>query len=300
MPAAPATDPLLESIVWDVRAPRTVLAPAVGAALALAGATLQTLVRNVLADPYVLGVNAGAGLGAAAALLFGAGAGLGRWAVQGSAFLGAAGACLVVALLARAAGNGGAAHLLLAGVAVGHLLAAVTSLLVFLSDSAEGTRSVVFWLLGSLAGASWGGPLALVVGVVVLGGAGLTAVGPRLDALGLGPHAARSLGLSIPTWNLALLVVTSLLVGTSVALAGSIGFVGLVAPHLARRLVGARHRRTLPASALIGATLLVWADVLARTLLAPQEIPIGVLTGIVGAPALLLLLRRAGRPGGLR
>lgn len=281
-----------DAIVWDIRVPRVLLGAAVGAGLALAGVILQALVRNMLADPYVLGVNSGASVGAAAAVLFGVGAGFGDYALQGSAFLGALAASLLVFFIARGAGRLTSTRLLMAGVAVGYALSAATSFLIFASDSAEGARSVMFWLLGSLGLASWNGPLAVIIVIVSSLAAAMLIGGRRLDALTAGDETALTLGINPDRFRLILLIASCLLVGVIVAMAGSIGFIGLVVPHLARRLVGGAHRAVLPVAALLGSILLVWADVLARTLLAPQEIPIGIITALVGAPFLLILVRR--------
>ncbi|MGO1912767.1 MAG: FecCD family ABC transporter permease, partial [Corynebacterium sp.] len=273
-----------------------VLGAAVGAGLAVAGVVLQATVRNILADPYVLGVNSGASVGAATAILTGVGtgmgAGLGDYVLQTSAFLGAVVASFVVFGVARSGGRITPTRLIMAGVAIGYALSALTSFLIFASDSAESSRSVMFWLLGSLGLASWSGPLAAVVVVVLVVTALLLVLGPRLDALTAGDDTALTLGVNPERMRILLLVLSCLLVGTVVAMAGSIGFVGLVVPHLARRLVGGAHRAVIPVCALLGAVLLCWADIGSRTLLAPQEIPVGIITALVGAPFLLILVRR--------
>lgn len=293
-----------DAVLWTIRAPRAVLGALVGAGLAVAGVILQAVVRNVLADPYVLGVSSGASVGAAAAITLGVGTGattalgthaLGDYALQASAFLGALLASALVIGVARAAGRFTATRLLMAGIAVGYALSACTSFLVFASDSAESSRSVMFWLLGSLGLASWSGPLVAVAVVVVLGTGVLVLLGPRLDALNLGDDTALTLGIRPDRLRLGLIVLSCLLVGAVVAMAGAIGFLGLVVPHLARRLVGGRHRALTPVAALCGAVLLTWADIGARTLLAPQEIPVGIITALVGAPFLLLLVHRMHR-----
>lgn len=281
-----------DAIVWDVRLPRVILGAAVGAGLAVSGMALQAMVRNVLADPYLLGVSSGASSGAAAAILFGAGAGLGQHALPVSAFLGAMAASALVLLVARSGGRVTSIRLLLAGVAVGYALYALTSFLIFASDSAEGSRSVLFWLLGSLGLAGWGAPLVIAVAVPTLTMLVLLHAGRRLDALSIGDETAQTLGLSPDRLRVRLLMLVALCIGVVVSAAGSIGFVGLVIPHLARRAVGSSHRVAIPVAALMGAVFLVWADVVARTLLAPQEIPIGILTSLVGAPFLLVLIRR--------
>ncbi|RJK97609.1 FecCD family ABC transporter permease [Vallicoccus soli] len=291
-PAEQAWSPSQDAIVWQVRVPRVLLAVLVGAGLAVCGAALQAMVRNVLADPYLLGIGSGASSGAAAAILFGVGAGFGDYALQGSAFVGALAAALLVFLVARSAGTVTSVRLLLAGVAVGYALYAATSFLIFASGSAEGARSVLFWLLGSLGLARWGGPLAVVAVVVALTVALLALRGRRLDALAIGDDTALSLGVSPTAFRTRLLVLVSLCVGVLVAVSGSIGFVGLVVPHLARRAVGAAHARAVPVAALMGAVFLVWADVVARVALQPRELPIGIVTALVGAPFLLTLVRR--------
>jgi iron complex transport system permease protein len=292
LPGEVSWSPPQDAIVWQVRLPRVLLGMLVGAGLAVCGVALQAMVRNVLADPYLLGVNSGASSGAAAAILFGAGAGFGQYALSASAFLGAFGASLLVFLIARSGGRVTAIRLLLSGVAVGYALYATTSFLIFASKSAEGSRSVMFWLLGSLGLARWDALLA-VTAVVLVGAAGyLTITGRRLDVLAIGDETAQTLGVAPDRFRIRLLVVVSLSVGVLVSAAGSIGFVGLVVPHLARRLVGAPHVRVVPVAALLGAILLVWADVIARVLLAPQEIPIGIITSLLGAPFLLILIRR--------
>ncbi|AKK04322.1 FecCD family ABC transporter permease [Corynebacterium epidermidicanis] len=277
------------TIIWALRTPRALLAAAVGAGLALAGVILQALVRNVLADPYIIGVNSGASCGAAIAITMGASAGLG---LQGSAFVGAALASALVFAIARGVGRMTSTRLLMAGVAVGYALSALTSFLVFAADTAEASRSVMFWLLGSLGLAAWG-PQLTATGVVVVLAATLTAgLGPRIDALASGDETALTLGINPDRLRAGLLAVVCVVVGTVVAMAGSIGFIGLVIPHLARRLVGSAHRFVVPVAALLGAILLLWADVVARVVLAPQEVPIGIITAIVGAPFLLLLVRK--------
>ncbi|MGQ0679810.1 MAG: FecCD family ABC transporter permease [Actinomycetota bacterium] len=281
-----------DSIVWQVRVPRVLLGVVVGAGLAASGVALQAMVRNVLADPYLLGVTSGASTGAAAAILFGAGATFGDNALAVSAFTGALLACLGVFAIARFAGQVTSVRLLLAGVAVGYALYAATSFLIFASDSPEGTRSVLFWLLGSLSLARWASPLAVVVVVVLLSIATLMAWARRLDALAIGDETARTLGVAPTRARIQMLFLVSLCVGGIVAASGGIGFVGLIIPHFARRLVGGAHRRVLPVAALIGAAFLVAADIFARTALAPRELPIGIITALAGAPFLIILVRR--------
>ena len=279
-----------DSIVWNTRVPRVAMAVVAGAGLAAAGAVLQALVRNGLADPYVLGINSGASTGVAfAVLVVGGGSAL---TLSAFALLGGIVAIALVLALGGAAGQRGPFRLILAGLAVGYALNACTNFLVFWSDSPEAARSVLFWLLGSLAAVQ---PTVLAVAAVttLVGLAGLLVLGPVIDALSSGDDSARAAGISPEHARFAIMVATSAMVGVIVAAVGGVGFVGLVVPHLARRLVGGRHRAVIPVSALLGALLLLAADTIARTVLAPQEIPVGVVTGLVGAPVLLLLLRRS-------
>lgn len=291
----PAELDSIKAVVWDVRVPRILLGLIVGAALAVAGVVLQAIVGNPLADPYILGINSGASTGAALAILFGAGATLfGAVALPAMAFIGAAAASAFMLALAGRRGHLSSTRLLLGGVAVGYALSAVTSLLVFASDNAQGARSVMFWLLGSLALARFGSLLWITLAVVVVCTALLLLFARRIDALTTGDDAARTLGIHPDRTRLVVVLVCCLLVGAVVAAAGSIGFVGLVVPHLARRLVGGLSAHVIPVAAALGAALLVIADIASRTLMAPQEIPLGVLTAIVGAPLLILLVRRMG------
>ncbi|GAA1180311.1 FecCD family ABC transporter permease [Nesterenkonia xinjiangensis] len=292
LPVTPTWTDAEQAIVWTMRAPRVLLGVAVGAGLALCGAALQAMVRNVLADPYILGISGGASTGAAGAILFGLGAGAGQHALPLSAFLGALGASLLVFVISRANGQVTSLRLLLAGVAVGYALSATTSFLIFASDDVEGSRTVMFWLLGSLSLARWD-PFLLLVLVLVAGSAGLLMLwSRRLDVLAHGDETARSLGVRPNHARIQVLTVVSLSTGAMVAAAGAIGFVGLVVPHLGRRLVGAAHARLLPVVGLLGAVLLIWADALSRVLMQPRELPIGIVTALVGAPFLLLLIRR--------
>ena len=280
------------AIILDLRAPRIVLAIVAGAGLAVAGVVLQALVRNMLADPYILGVNSGASTGAALAILFGAGAGFGEYALQTSAFLGALVAMGLVLVVSRVAGRMTSTRLLMAGVAVGYALSAFTSFLVFASDSAEGSRSVTFWLLGSLSLASWGEPLVVASVIVIAGIALMMFLARPLDVLSAGDETAIAVGFNPDRLRIIFMVGISIVVGVVVAAVGSIGFVGLVIPHLARRLVGASHAAVIPISALCGALLLVVADIASRVTMAPQELPVGIITALVGTPFLLLLVRR--------
>ncbi len=286
------------AIVWGIRAPRVLLGLAVGAGLAVAGAVVQTLVRNALADPHLLGVSSGASVGATAVITTGLFAGAGVWALSFGAMIGALGAAILVFTIATLQGGITPLRLVLTGTVTASALSAIASFLVLRTNDSQAAQSVLFWLLGSLAGASWDKLWAPVI-VVFLLTAAVFALHGWLDALAAGPDVAASLGIPVRTLRNVLFGVLAALVGTMVAVSGAIAFVGLVIPHVTRMLVGARHRVVLPAAALIGASFLVWGDVVARTSLRPTEIPLSVVTGVIGAPLFLLLLgRRRYRFGG--
>lgn len=283
------------AIVRDVRLPRVATAATVGAALALAGVLFQGLLRNPLADPYVIGTAAGAALGATLALLLPAASLL---AVQGftlvppAAFLGALGAVLLVYQLSRVGPRTPIVTLLLAGFALSSILTASVAFLWLTSDVT--LRRAMFWTLGGLSSSSWA---QLLVVVPLVAGAALAAryFTGDLNALLLGDEAAAHVGVEVERRKLFLLALGSLLTAAAVSISGLIGFVGLVIPHIARLLLGPDHRTLLPAAALVGASFLVLVDVLARTVMAPQEIPVGILTALIGAPFFLYLLRKTKR-----
>jgi iron complex transport system permease protein len=285
--------PVRDGIVWQLRLPRTLLAAVCGAGLAVCGAVMQSLLRNPLADPFVLGVSSGASTGAVAVVVLGIGGGAVSLSV--GAFLGALLSFALVLLLSHTLG-GTTDRVVLSGVASMQLFSALTSFVVLTAADAETTRGVLFWLLGSLSGAGWTdvwvclGVLAATL-VVCLGYA------RTLDAFAFGQDAAAALGVSVARTRLVLLCSTALLTAALVASAGAIGFVGLVLPHAARALVGPGHARLLPVAALAGAVFLVWVDTLARTVLDPQEVPVGVVTSLIGVPAFVLVLYRTRRTG---
>ncbi|QIS02888.1 iron chelate uptake ABC transporter family permease subunit [Nocardia brasiliensis] len=285
------TDFGLDTIVWQLRVPRTVLAAIVGAGLALAGTAMQTLVRNPLADPYLLGVSSGAGVGAAAVITSGLFAGAGVWALSGGALVGAFVAAALVFLIAVAQGGLTPLRLVLTGTVLGSAFAALSSYLIFRRPDPAAAQSVLFWLLGSLAGADWT-RIALPLSVVAIAGLMLLVTGGWLDALTVGADTAASLGVPVKELRIGLFVLLAVLVGVLVAVSGGIGFVGLVVPHATRLLVGPRHRSLLPACALCGALFLVVADACTRVIVRPTEIPVGVLTGLIGAPVFLILMGR--------
>ena len=280
---------LRDGIVWELRLPRVLTAAAVGAGLAVSGAVMQAVTRNPLADPYLLGLSGGASLGAVAVLVLGVTA-----LLPAAAFAGSLAALVATLVIARAAGPLTPARTVLAGVAVSSIAAAVTSLVIFWTATGDSYREILGWLLGSLAGARWPA-VAISVGAVLLVAVPLAFAGRTLDAFAFGDTAAASLGISVDRTRWVLLIATALLTGGMVSVSGSIGFVGLVLPHAVRLVVGAANRAVLPLSALLGGVFLIWADTLARTAFEPRELPVGIVTAIVGAPLFVALLvaRRA-------
>lgn len=281
----------IDSVVWSLRAPRGLLALIVGAGLALAGVVMQTLVRNPLADPYLLGVSSGASVGATAVITIGVFTSFGLYAISVGALFGALAATAIVYLITLAQGGLTPLRLILTGVVASSAFSALASFLVFKAQDARAAQGVMFWMLGSVVGAQWDRLLlpALVVLVTFLV---LMLMSNPLDAMAAGPDTAAALGVNVEQLRQILFFIQALLVGAMVAVAGGIGFVGLVIPHLARIMVGSLHRRLLPIAMVLGAVFMVWVDVIARIAAPPQEIPLGVVTGVLGAPLFLLLMGR--------
>jgi iron complex transport system permease protein len=292
IPGADAPDAAVhhDAIVWGIRLPRALLAAVVGAALGVVGATLQGVVRNPLADPAILGGSSGAALGAVTVLLLGW-TPLGTWSLIAAAFAGSLAGYLLALTLASRAGTLSPVRLVLAGVAISYLLGALANLLVATSDNPNRVRSVVFWQLGSLASAQWK-TLAAPAAILAAGTAALLLHARTLNALLAGDETAASLGIRPERARRRLVAIAALLTAAAVALSGTIAFVGLVVPHAVRLVVGSDHARLLPLTALCGAVFLVAVDIAARTVIAPQELPIGVLTALIGAPLFSALCRR--------
>ena len=288
-------DPIDEGVVWNYRLTRALVAAACGAGLATCGVILQSLLRNPLADPYLLGISAGASTGAVLVALIGVGGGL--VSLSAGAFAGAMAAFALVILLARASGSSsGTGQIILAGIAGSQLFNALTAFLITKSASSEQARGIMFWLLGNLSGVRWPS-VWLAVPVAVAGPAVCLWHRRALDAFTFGSDSAASLGIPVGRVQFVLVACAALVTAVMVSIVGSIGFVGLVIPHAARLLLGTGHSRLLPASALGGALFLIAADVLSRTLIKGQVIPVGVVTALVGAPvfALILIGRRNAR-----
>ena len=291
---------LSKSLVWMDRVPRAVLALLVGAMLAMAGAALQGLLLNPLADPYTVGVSSGAALGAGIATLLGLGEIAGGFGVPGVAFLFAMGAMAVVYMLARSAGRVSIHSFLLAGIVVGSFLWALLSFVLALAagDEANAQSRIIFWLLGSFDSSTspdaWA-YVRLAAPFAILGLVALIAFARDLNVFAMGEETARHLGIETESLKLVVIAITSLITAAAVSVSGIIGFIGLVVPHICRRILGPDHRVLIPASALAGSVLAVLADLVARAVLPPGGMPVGIVTALLGAPFFLYLLKTSSR-----
>ncbi|MEJ6392689.1 iron ABC transporter permease [Gymnodinialimonas sp. 2305UL16-5] len=278
-----------EAIIWDIRFPRALLAAIVGAGLAVVGASLQAVTRNPLADPHLLGISSGGGFGAILALLH-TGLFIGLLTVPLMAFLGALAATAAVLAVARFAGASSADRLVLTGVAVSFVIMAAANLLIFLGDP-RAAHTVVFWMLGGLGLAQWSHliyPLMVLLPCAIW----LWSRAADLNAMTIGDETATSLGIPVVAFRRSVFVIGALVTGVMVAFSGMIGFVGLMIPHIVRAIVGGDYARVLPCSAIAGAIFLLWADIIARRVMAPEDMPIGIVTGLIGGVFFVALLRR--------
>lgn len=267
-----------EQIVWQLRMPRIILGFLAGSGLALCGCVMQAVVQNPMADPYILGVSAGATLGATGSLFVGLGTISGLWA-----FVGAGVACFLVLMLSSVDGKTTSVKLILSGMIVNALLTAFSNFIIAVAGDSDGMMSIKFWTMGSLTRAGWGniGPIAVIVGAATLF---FVLQARTLDGLMMGEEAAATIGINTFRCRLVYLLVLSLLTGTLVSVCGTIGFVGLIIPHVARALVGTAHRRLLPVAVLSGGLFMLWVDAIARSMLPNTELPVGIFTALIGAP----------------
>ncbi|WP_374203185.1 FecCD family ABC transporter permease [Streptomyces sp. ST2-7A] len=284
----PPLPKLLDALIWESRFPRVLLAAAIGAALAVSGAVLQAVTRNPLADPYLLGVSAGASTGAVAVLLLGIG---GSISLSTGAFLGGLVSFGVLLLLLGGGRVATPSRVVLTGVVVAQFFTAVTSVILMVSGDANSTRGFTYWLLGTLAGARWEGVTVTVV-IILAGLIAIQFFAPALDAFTFGWDSAAALGINVTAARIWLLVLTAVITSAAVAASGAIGFIGLLVPHAVRILASPTHRSLLPLSAIVGAIFLIWVDTFARTAFSPHELPAGVITALLGAPAFALILKR--------
>lgn len=288
----------IHDVVWLIRLPRLVLAIAVGAGLSVCGIVMQAVVKNPLADPYVLGVSSGASLGATLAILLGVGAQFGSNSVGVVAFMGAFTASLLVMAIANVGSRANTVKLLLAGLAISSVFSAFSSFIVFAANDKQGIQTITYWLMGSLGGAKWE-TLGAIYGVVLGGTVFFITQYRTLNMMLLGDEVSITLGTDLHRYRQGYMLVTSLMIGFVVYSAGIIGFVGLIVPHFVRMFLGTDHKKILPVGMLVGALFMIWADVCARSLIPHTELPIGILVSMIGAPTFIyLLLRRSYGFGG--
>lgn len=277
--------------VWYLRLPRLLMAASIGMALAVCGVVMQAIVKNPLADPYVLGISSGATLGATLAIMLGVGAALGENSIGIMAFLGAFVVSLLVVGLANVGGRANSVKLLLAGMAVSSVCSAFSNFIVYIAHDREGMQTVTYWMMGSIAGANWERD-GVVLLVALLGALFFWTQHRNLNLMLLGDESAITLGTDLHRWRQLYLLVSAAMVGFAVYAAGMIGFVGLIIPHVVRMLFGTDHKKLIPLCALAGAVFLVWADVACRVLIKGTELPIGILTSMIGAPCFIYLMAR--------
>ena len=279
----------VHDIIWLLRLPRLVLAALVGMGLSVCGVIMQAVVKNPLADPYILGISSGASLGATAAILLGIGVALGENFVGIAAFIGAFAMSLGVLFISNLGGRSNSVKLLLAGMALSAVCGAFSSFIVYFANNKEGMQTIAYWMMGSFAGAKWEN-LMIIAPIVILAVLFLWTQSRMLNLMLLGDESALTLGTDLHIYRQIYLLVSSLIVGFVVYSAGMIGFVGLVVPHVIRMLVGTDHKKLIPVAALTGAIFLVVADGLCRIIIPRTELPIGILISIIGAPCFVYLM----------
>ncbi|SFA86757.1 iron complex transport system permease protein [Acetitomaculum ruminis DSM 5522] len=279
------------NIVLGLRIPRVCLGMVVGASLAVCGVTMQALVRNNLADPFILGVSNGAAAFATLGILFGTFSFLGSYSLPISAFIGSAITIVFVYMISRVRGRINITQLLLSGVAISMIMGGVTQIIKLSAPNALGLHNAEFWMSGSLAGAKWA-YLKLPLIVLVICMIFLQIHYRGLNILLLGEETAGALGINVKRLQKELVLIASLMAGVTISVSGTIGFVGLMVPHFTRLLVGGDHRKVLPISALLGGILVVWVDVAARMIIAPEELPVGILTAVIGGPIFIYMLKK--------
>lgn len=283
------------NIIWQVRVPRVLFAVFIGMALAISGAVMQALVQNPLADPYILGISSGSSFGATFAILIGFGGGslFSQFGLATSAFLGAVIASLSVLMLSSIGGRMTSMKLVLSGSVISALFGSFSSIIVYFANNSEGIKSVNFWAMGSLASSSWSKVpiLAIVVSIITVFFLFQHRI---LNTMLLGDEAATTLGIPLSKYRRYYMLLTSLLTGVVVAYSGMIGFIGLIIPHIVRGIVGSDHKRMMPMTVLIGSLFLIWADVISRVIIKNVELPIGIITSIIGAPLFIYIIVKKG------
>jgi iron complex transport system permease protein len=283
------------NIILQVRMPRVIFALLIGMGLSLCGAVMQAVVQNPLADPYILGISSGASLGATFAILVGLGSGaiLSQFGVAFGAFTGAMLTSIAVLVLSSIGGKATSVKLVLSGVVIGALCSSFSSLIIYFANNAEGIKTVTFWSMGSLASSSWGKTPILAI-VVLLGCVMFLFQHRVLNTMLLGDESAITLGINLSAYRKFYMIVAALITGTMVAYAGMIGFVGLIIPHITRGIFGAEHKRLTLGTILLGGLFLIWADILSRTLIPNVELPIGIITSVIGSPLFIYMIVKKG------
>lgn len=281
----------IHDVVWLMRLPRTLLAVLVGIGLSLVGIIMQAIVKNPLADPYILGISSGASLGATAGVLLGIGALFGSNGVSVCAFIGAFAISILVQAISNIGGRANSTKLLLSGMALSSVCSAFSSAIVYFASNLEGIKTISFWTMGSLAGANWD-ILGLLTPIIIIGTVFFITQSRILNLMLLGDEVAVTLGRDLHRFRMVYLLVSSLVVGVIVYASGMIGFVGLLIPHVTRILCGTDHKRLIPTACLMGAILLVWSDLLSRVIIPNNELPIGILISMIGAPFFVYMMIR--------
>ncbi len=276
-------------VVWLIRMPRIVLAIAVGAGLSVVGVVMQAIVKNPLADPYILGVSSGASLGATLAVVLGIGSVFGSNSLGIMGFIGAFGVSILVLMISNIGGRSNSIKLLLAGMALSSVCSSFSSFLVYISDDSQKLKTITFWLMGSLAGAKWN-EIVIILPVIILGTIFFITQYRTLNLMLLGDEVSITLGTDLHKFRIIYLVITSLMIGLLVYVSGMIGFVGLIIPHIVRIIFGTDHKKIIPITALLGSIILICADVISRSLIKGTEIPIGIVISIIGAPLFVWLM----------
>lgn len=276
-------------VVWLIRMPRIVLAIAVGAGLSVVGIVMQAIVKNPLADPYILGVSSGASLGATLAVVLGIGSVFGSNSLGIMGFIGAFGVSILVLMISNIGGRSNSIKLLLAGMALSSVCSSFSSFLVYISDDSQKLKTITFWLMGSLAGAKWN-EIIIILPVIILGTIFFITQYRTLNLMLLGDEVSITLGTDLHRFRIIYLVITALMIGLLVYVSGMIGFVGLIIPHIVRIIFGTDHKKIIPIAALVGSIILIWADVISRILIKGTEIPIGIVISIIGAPLFVWLM----------
>lgn len=279
----------IHDVVWLIRLPRIILSIAVGIGLSVVGIVMQAIVKNPLADPYILGISSGASLGATMAVMLGIGSVFGSNAIGVSGFIGAFTVSILVLIIANIGGRANSVKLLLGGMALSSVCSAFSSFIVYFANDAQGMQTITFWLMGSVAGAKWE-QISFILPLILIGTIFFMTQYRTLNLMLLGDEVSITLGKDLHKYRHIYLIVTSLMIGVLVYSSGMIGFVGLVVPHIVRMIFGTDHKKIIPIAAILGAIFLVWADILSRTLIKGTEIPIGILISMIGAPCFIWLM----------